>query len=192
MAQSLYTCTGPSLDAASSGQHSAMTHNRQRSNSSESQLMSNPSIVPRNSSQGSAQVNYASRHLPLSPMYPQISIPASTISPQQQSPTSPNIWPSPSSDDRRHSLGFTPYLQAGYPPYPGSPPAYSQSPTTASPLDAAVPQIPRWTLAGSLDPTTGIFYRAPEHPRLRTAQACEKCRTRKAKVSRTNFPTFSA
>lgn len=41
---------------------------------------------------------------------------------------------------------------------------------------------PRITLAGSLDPTTGIFYRTPEHPRLRTAQACEKCRTRKAKV----------
>lgn len=41
---------------------------------------------------------------------------------------------------------------------------------------------PRLTLAGSLDPTTGIFYRTPEHPRLRTAQACEKCRTRKAKV----------
>lgn len=40
----------------------------------------------------------------------------------------------------------------------------------------------RLTLAGSLDPATGIFYRTPEHPRLRTAQACEKCRTRKAKV----------
>lgn len=40
----------------------------------------------------------------------------------------------------------------------------------------------RTTLAGSLDPSTGIFYRTPEHPRLRTAQACEKCRTRKAKV----------
>jgi len=43
-------------------------------------------------------------------------------------------------------------------------------------------QIQRLTLAGSLDPSTGIFYRTPEHPRLRTAQACEKCRTRKAKV----------
>ncbi|KIL65272.1 hypothetical protein M378DRAFT_10904 [Amanita muscaria Koide BX008] len=41
----------------------------------------------------------------------------------------------------------------------------------------------RMTLAGSLDPSTGIFYRTPEHPRLRTAQACEKCRTRKAKCS---------
>ncbi|KAF9526800.1 hypothetical protein CPB83DRAFT_908151 [Crepidotus variabilis] len=41
----------------------------------------------------------------------------------------------------------------------------------------------RPTLAGSLDPATGIFYRTPEHPRLRTAQACEKCRTRKAKCS---------
>ncbi|KAF9269744.1 hypothetical protein L218DRAFT_993742 [Marasmius fiardii PR-910] len=41
----------------------------------------------------------------------------------------------------------------------------------------------RPSLAGSLDPATGIFYRTPEHPRLRTAQACEKCRTRKAKCS---------
>ncbi|KAF7324983.1 hypothetical protein MKEN_00540700 [Mycena kentingensis (nom. inval.)] len=38
-------------------------------------------------------------------------------------------------------------------------------------------------LTGSLDVATGIFYRTPEHPRLRTAQACEKCRTRKAKCS---------
>lgn len=45
--------------------------------------------------------------------------------------------------------------------------------------------VSRLSLAGSLDPTTGIFYRTPEHPRLRTAQACEKCRTRKAKVSYT-------
>ncbi|KAL1678406.1 hypothetical protein EV122DRAFT_212030 [Schizophyllum commune] len=40
------------------------------------------------------------------------------------------------------------------------------------------------TLGGPLDgPGGGIFYRSPEHPRLRTAQACEKCRVRKAKCS---------
>ncbi|KAI4522916.1 hypothetical protein K525DRAFT_283259 [Schizophyllum commune Loenen D] len=39
-------------------------------------------------------------------------------------------------------------------------------------------------LGGPLDgPGGGIFYRSPEHPRLRTAQACEKCRVRKAKCS---------
>lgn len=43
--------------------------------------------------------------------------------------------------------------------------------------------IPRRAVAGSLDPSTGIFYRTPEPPRLRTAQACEKCRVRKAKCS---------
>ena len=37
-----------------------------------------------------------------------------------------------------------------------------------------------WT--GSIDLTTGVFQRSVEHPRLRTAQACEKCRARKAKV----------
>ncbi|KAJ7881386.1 hypothetical protein B0H14DRAFT_3129116 [Mycena olivaceomarginata] len=45
------------------------------------------------------------------------------------------------------------------------------------------PRLRRMTLAGNLDPATGIFYRAPEHPRLRTAQACDKCRARKAKCS---------
>ncbi|KAJ7474814.1 hypothetical protein FB451DRAFT_1464904 [Mycena latifolia] len=52
----------------------------------------------------------------------------------------------------------------------------------------APPPPPRMTLAGSLDPTTGIFYRTPEHPRLRTAQACDKCRTRKATVCSPSFP----
>ncbi|KAF8632374.1 hypothetical protein AX15_001908 [Amanita polypyramis BW_CC] len=68
----------------------------------------------------------------------------------------------------------------------------SNSYPTSSPYTPPIPTTvpggsqnggPRMTLAGSLDPTTGIFYRTPEHPRLRTAQACEKCRTRKAKCS---------
>lgn len=42
--------------------------------------------------------------------------------------------------------------------------------------------LPRCVLCGSLDPTTSIFYRAPEHSRIRTTQACDKCRARKAKV----------
>lgn len=44
-----------------------------------------------------------------------------------------------------------------------------------------VPPAP-WMLSGSLDLITGTYQRSDEHPRLRTAQACEKCRTRKAKV----------
>jgi hypothetical protein len=194
MAQSSYAYTGPSPDAGSSGQPPTASPNRQRSYSGESQLMSPPPTVPCNSSQGSEQVNYAPRRLPLSSMYPPISIPTSTISTQQhqQSPTSPTVWPSPSLDDQRHNIGFAPYLQVGYTHHPGAPPPYSQSPTTALPLDPVVPPIPRWTLAGSLDPTTGIFYRTPEHPRLRTAQACEKCRIRKAKVSTADVPHASA
>ncbi|KAJ6480263.1 hypothetical protein C8R45DRAFT_1100850 [Mycena sanguinolenta] len=66
-------------------------------------------------------------------------------------------------------------------------PYQMQFPSWLSPLDAPhsqdPPLAPRITLAGNLDPTTGIFYRTPEHPRLRTAQACEKCRARKAKCS---------
>ncbi|KAJ3901911.1 hypothetical protein F5879DRAFT_287229 [Lentinula edodes] len=53
----------------------------------------------------------------------------------------------------------------------------------AGPVDLDLYSGMQRTLAGSLDPSTGVFYRMPEHPRLRTAQACEKCRTRKAKCS---------
>ena len=46
-----------------------------------------------------------------------------------------------------------------------------------------------WT--GSIDLATGVFQRSVEHPRLRTAQACEKCRIRKAKVRLSLPPTLS-
>jgi hypothetical protein len=55
-------------------------------------------------------------------------------------------------------------------------------PTLTNPGVTGPPMHHMLSLAGSLDTQTGIFYRTPEHPRLRTAQACEKCRTRKAKV----------
>jgi hypothetical protein len=94
-------------------------------------------------------------------------------------------WP-PYDNQQKHS----------YPPYPTpSPfpaPRLSPPPIHHTPINfksgqnispaASSQNQQRLTLAGSLDPSTGIFYRTPEHPRLRTAQACEKCRTRKAKV----------
>ncbi|KAJ7262821.1 hypothetical protein C8J57DRAFT_1719095 [Mycena rebaudengoi] len=88
---------------------------------------------------------------------------------------------------RKARRGYT----AEYPPWnpydQPFPAAYHQQhlPPAATPPPAPPhPRShPRITLAGSLDPATGIFYRTPEHPRLRTAQACEKCRTRKAKCS---------
>ncbi|KAG6890651.1 hypothetical protein C0992_000221 [Termitomyces sp. T32_za158] len=73
--------------------------------------------------------------------------------------------------------------------YPTDPwPEYSDALAPPAPPPNTAPYThdllaPRLALAGSLDPATGIFYRSPEHPRLRTAQACEKCRTRKAKCS---------
>ncbi|GAW03393.1 fungal specific transcription [Lentinula edodes] len=60
----------------------------------------------------------------------------------------------------------------------------------AGPVDLDLYSGMQRTLAGSLDPSTGVFYRMPEHPRLRTAQACEKCRTRKAKCSG-EHPSFA-
>jgi hypothetical protein len=74
------------------------------------------------------------------------------------------------------------------------PPEQSQPTTTPGPSTlheqhedrAITDQAQRsrsWGGVGSLDPATGVFSRASDHPRLRTAQACEKCRLRKAKVS---------
>ena len=74
-------------------------------------------------------------------------------------------------------------------PYP--PPRLSPPPTSLS-LGGFGHTSRHGALAGSLDPTTGIFYRTPDHPRLRTAQACEKCRTRKAKVRRSGSMSISA
>ncbi|KAI0285507.1 hypothetical protein BC826DRAFT_1051992 [Russula brevipes] len=45
------------------------------------------------------------------------------------------------------------------------------------------PRTCSWGGAGSLNPSTGVFSPAPGHSRIRTAQACEKCRARKAKCS---------
>jgi hypothetical protein len=80
-----------------------------------------------------------------------------------------------------------------------APPEQSQSTTTAGPSTfhdqheekAIVDPGQRsrlWSGAGSLDPATGAFIRASDHPRIRTPQACEKCRARKAKVSITPPP----
>ncbi|KAJ7620944.1 hypothetical protein FB45DRAFT_1032216 [Roridomyces roridus] len=60
-----------------------------------------------------------------------------------------------------------------------------QSPQRAFPDRFApeewVPPPPGVAIQGSLDPTTGIFF--PEPPKVRTALACDKCRSRKAKCS---------
>lgn len=102
---------------------------------------------------------------------------------------SPQSWPpyGPASSFQQQPLSYAPYPS----PSPFPPPRLSPPPTAhhqtfhfKAPGQSTSPGSAshRLTLAGSLDPATGIFYRTPEHPRLRTAQACEKCRTRKAKV----------
>ncbi|TRM55901.1 hypothetical protein BD626DRAFT_270450 [Schizophyllum amplum] len=69
----------------------------------------------------------------------------------------------------------------GFSPYEGFPAGSSFPPPRLEP-PSLQPRHPS-AMAGPLDPGGGVFYRSPEHPRLRTAQACEKCRVRKAKCS---------
>ncbi|EPQ61332.1 hypothetical protein GLOTRDRAFT_90534 [Gloeophyllum trabeum ATCC 11539] len=95
-------------------------------------------------------------------------------------------FPGTSSGMRRGSLPtdqllFAPQTQA-YDPYAAR---QSLPPMASSSSAAAQGGMSRehWTMAGSLDPSNNMVYRSAEHPRLRTAQACEKCRTRKAKCS---------
>lgn len=99
-------------------------------------------------------------------------------------------------------------LSTIHPPTPTHVPPKQSQPTTA-PAPTTLPeqhedrgsidhgQRSRSWGAGALDVTTGVFVRAPDHPRIRTAQACEKCRLRKAKVSITpprplSLPPFLA
>ncbi|KAF8908412.1 hypothetical protein CPB85DRAFT_1309362 [Mucidula mucida] len=114
-----------------------------------------------------------------------------------QSSSQPQSWPSryssyePAVMSQQYIDSYTqpspfvhnvpPYNTQSYPSQSSYLPS-RQMPTLPSPSnDHASEQ--RLSMAGSLDPSTGIFYRTPEHPRLRTAQACEKCRIRKAKCS---------
>ena len=64
----------------------------------------------------------------------------------------------------------------------GPPSAFHEQHDNGTNTDTASQRTRSWGGAGSLDPTTGVFSRAADHPRIRTAQACEKCRARKAKV----------
>lgn len=107
------------------------------------------------------------------------------VTPQQS-------WPP--YDIPQYSSGYLPYPSPS--PFPAprlSPPPVHHSPVnfkySQNNSDPTSSQNHRLTFAGSFDPETGIFHpRTPGtgNPRLRTAQACEKCRTRKAKV-RTPF-----
>ncbi|KAI0292230.1 hypothetical protein B0F90DRAFT_281758 [Multifurca ochricompacta] len=63
----------------------------------------------------------------------------------------------------------------------GPPTFHDQQNEDSSTTDHPQP-LRSWGGAGSLDPATGVFSRAADHPRIRTAQACEKCRARKAKA----------
>ena len=63
----------------------------------------------------------------------------------------------------------------------GPPPTFHEQHDNSTNADPGSQRSRSWG-AGSLDPATGVFSRAADHPRIRTAQACEKCRARKAKV----------
>ncbi|KZT24339.1 hypothetical protein NEOLEDRAFT_1179332 [Neolentinus lepideus HHB14362 ss-1] len=95
----------------------------------------------------------------------------------------PNFtFPGPSTDIRGGSLPNEQpvYPQQAFDSYVSHQPIQPQPSGSAPP--AGIPHE-QWAMAGSLDPNNNMFYRSAEHPRLRTAQACEKCRARKAKCS---------
>ncbi|KAH9828981.1 uncharacterized protein C8Q71DRAFT_452930 [Rhodofomes roseus] len=107
----------------------------------------------------------------------------------QQRPPSPQLhyplrWPEADSYPQYPMTNaIDPALAQGASHFP---PSYSVAPqsTYQSMQDAqSAASHPAWAVSGSLDPVTGVFQRMAEHPRMRTAQACEKCRTRKAKCS---------
>ncbi|KZT00900.1 uncharacterized protein LAESUDRAFT_764217 [Laetiporus sulphureus 93-53] len=112
------------------------------------------------------------------------------VSPHSQVPYTSLRWPAAG---HMNHLGLEPmdplFAPASTQPlFPPSLPAHSvyqsdsQAAQTLQDHQQAAAQ-PSWSVTGSLDPATGVYQRVPEHPRMRTAQACEKCRVRKAKCS---------
>ncbi|KAH9963605.1 hypothetical protein BC827DRAFT_1266377 [Russula dissimulans] len=133
----------------------------------------------------------------------------SSFDPWVTNPFTENASPHPATPrrgiPRTHDLTYSLYPPPRYhlpTTHPSAPPTHAppeqQSPTTAGPGPPTTrtlheqqeesastdhgQRVRSWG-AGSLDPTTGVFSRAADHPRIRTAQACEKCRARKAKCS---------
>ena len=150
-----------------------------------SQLHPHPLFTRQENAGPSIQNRSLEPHI-LNPHHSVYHSPSPFTPPQQQH--TPQNWPPYDSYPQNYS--YAPYPSPS--PFPAprlSPPPIHHTPIhfkSTPNISSTSPQIQRMTLAGSLDPSTGIFYRTPEHPRLRTAQACEKCRTRKAKV-RTRF-----
>jgi hypothetical protein len=158
---------------------------RRRSESDSSFVAPKPRILPASPSlpqllpmAPGQHMSYVYHQSPLSlPAYQATPISGGSSSPpQQQSLTSPLDW-SGFFDNQSVNPG---YPVPSYAPmaHPGTVYAQEAHPPSAGTLSGAPPS----SLAGSLDPATGIFYRAQGLPRLRTIQACEKCRSRKAKV----------
>ena len=109
------------------------------------------------------------------------------VPPQQHWPRNSQPWPlqysAPSSVKQPDGHLHYPPLSSRSPlPHPQlSPSAHHQGKRTSSGGGLSSPGN-RLAFTETVDPSTGLLLRTPEHPRLRTAQACQKCRLRKAKV----------
>ena len=131
---------------------------------------------------------YDSRGYPAHPAHnelPRLHDPALSRPPSPQPAVPSNVKelepiPSRVLDKNAGSKAHTLYFPSA--PSPFAPSSGPWTVTQPEQVQAVPEPQPSWTMSGSLDPATGVFQRAPEHPRVRTAQACEKCRTRKAKV----------
>ncbi|KAL1746133.1 hypothetical protein HDZ31DRAFT_21616, partial [Schizophyllum fasciatum] len=106
-----------------------------------------------------------------------------------RAPTAHSLFPAPAHYDALHmppappqgwapaaAAHEQPFHHGAFAPFDGFPAGSAHPAPRLEPPPLHAP-------ARALDTAAGIFYRSPEHPRLRTAQACEKCRVRKAKCS---------
>jgi hypothetical protein len=110
------------------------------------------------------------------------------LPPHHQWPRDPQAW-----SPQYHPIPIPLKQPDGHPYYPPFPnpspfpqsrvlPSALHQPKRTSPAVGLTSPGNRLAFTETVDPNTGLFLRTPEHPRLRTAQACQKCRLRKAKV----------
>ena len=138
---------------------------------------SHPIYIPMNASIDTVPNDASPQPMPPRGVVPPVFCHTYPLHPQPVYPLTTSHHPAPTHPSPEH---LQPTVSQG-------PPTFPEQHEVRVPRNLGQPSRSSWGGPGSLDLATGVYSRASDHPRIRTAQACEKCRLRKAKVS-ISFP----